>query len=220
MSIFRSFCVSLDPLFRGGNKVFHDEDVMINAFYTLCSVEGSKKGENALNDDELMQLIKKDDHTAFRILYARWARRIMSFAYRALSDKREAEDIVQETFMSLFSSRNRYEERGKFASFLFRIAGNAVRDRFRSRRGIPFEEPESFITEPYHQDDPHIRIDLEEALKTLSFEHREVLLLAVMGGLTYREISEITGISESAVAQRICRTRRKLQEIMSLPSEV
>jgi RNA polymerase sigma-70 factor (ECF subfamily) len=205
------------PTFLDGVKSFF-QDVMIDAFYPLCSVEGSKKGENALNDDELMRLIKKDDHTAF--LYARWARRVMSFAYRALNDRREAEDVVQETFMSLFSSRERYEERGKFPSFLFRIAGNAVRDRYRSRKGIPVEDAGSFITEPCHQDDPHIRIDLEEALKKLSFEHREVLLLAVTGGLTYREISEITGISESAVAQRICRTRKKLQEIMSLPSEV
>ena len=52
-----------------------------------------------MNDDELMELIKNDDEAAFRILYARWGRRIMSYASRALQDRVEAEDVVQETFI-------------------------------------------------------------------------------------------------------------------------
>ena len=60
-----------------------------------------------------------------------------------------------------------------------------------------------------------MKIDIEKALGQLPFQQREVLLLAVMGDMTYKEIGVLTGSSESAVAQRICRARRKLYEIMA-----
>lgn len=173
-----------------------------------------------MNDEELMELIQNDDETAFRILYARWSRRIMSYASRALQDRREAEDIVQETFMALFKSRKRYQARDRFPSFLFRIAGNAVRNRFRTRRPIPVEDPGEFCEEYPYSRDIDAKLDMEEALSRLSFEQREALLLAVMGGMNYREIGVMTGTSESAVAQRICRARRRLYDIMVPPEEV
>ncbi len=168
-----------------------------------------------MNDDELMELIKNDDDGAFRILYARWGRRIMSYASRTLQDRAEAEDVVQETFMALYKFRKRYKEKGRLSSFLFRIAGNAVRSRFRSRNPIPVEDLEDFQHDPVYENTADVKIDIEKALGQLPFQQREVLLLAVMGGMTYKEIGVLTGSSESAVAQRICRARRKLYEIMA-----
>lgn len=173
-----------------------------------------------MNDDELMELIQNDDETAFKILYARWSRRIMSYASRALQDGREAEDVVQETFLALFKSRKRYEARGRFPSFLFRIAGNAVRSRFRTRKPIPVDDPSNLYEEATYDHDVEARLDMEEALSKLPFEQRETLLLSVMGGMNYREIGALTGSSESAVAQRICRARRRLYGIMASPEEV
>lgn len=167
-----------------------------------------------MNDDELMELIKNDDEAAFRILYARWGRRIMSYASRALQDRVEAEDVVQETFMALYRFRKRYEEKDRLPSFLFRIAGNAVRSRFRSRNPIPVEDLDDFQPDPIYENTADVKIDIEKALGQLPFQQREALLLAVMGDMTYKEIGALTGSSESAVAQRICRARRKLYEIM------
>jgi len=167
-----------------------------------------------VNDDELMELIKNDDEAAFRILYARWGRRIMSYASRALQDRVEAEDVVQETFMALYRFRKRYEEKGRLPSFLFRIADNAVRSRFRSRNPIPVEDLDDFQPDPIYENTADVKIDIEKALGQLPFQQREALLLAVMGDMTYKEIGALTGSSESAVAQRICRARRKLYEIM------
>lgn len=172
-----------------------------------------------MNDDELMELIKNDDDGAFRILYARWGRRIMSYASRALQDRAEAEDVVQETFMALYKFRKRYKEKGRLSSFLFRIAGNAVRSRVRSRNPIPVEDLEDFQHDPVYENTADVKIDIEKALGQLPFQQREVLLLAVMGGMTYKEIGVLTGSSESAVAQRICRARRKLYEIMAPDGE-
>ena len=117
--------------------------------------------------------------------------------------------------MALYKFRKRYKEKGRLSSFLFRIAGNAVRSRFRSRNPIPVEDLEDFEPVPVFEYAAVVRFDIEKALGQLPFRQREVLLLAVMGDMTYKEIGVLTDSSESAVAQRICRARRKLYEIMA-----
>lgn len=176
----------------------------------------------AESDDTLMGRIGRGDEGAFAILYRRWARRVMAYAYRSLSDREEAEDVVQETFLSIFRSASRYRPCERFGAYLFRIAGNGVRSRCRRRNPVmlvDFSETAEGCPEPVDEDDPFGRFEeaetLDRALAMLSFEQRESFLLAVVAGLSYREIASLADVSEDAVAARICRARKNLKKILS-----
>lgn len=176
--------------------------------------DGELGGED---DDALMVHVGRGEGWAFEVLYRRWARRVMAYAYRSLNDRGEAEDVVQETFLALHRSSPRYKSCERFGAFLFRIAGNAVRSRYRKRIPFPVDDeaeevrgvPEEPLLERVED-----REDLGQALLRLHPEQREVLLLAVVAGLGYREIGVMTGISEDAVAARIYRARKRLREIL------
>ena len=174
------------------------------------------------NDDNLMARIGRGDGEAFGTLYRRWSRRVMSYAWRSLSDKGEAEDVVQETFLSVFRASSRYRPSERFGAFLFRIAGNAVRSRCRRKWPIPLDFPDEEEEEGRSPAEMEAdwalfeeRERLEAALATLPAPQRNALLLAVTGGLSYREIAIQEGISEDAVAARICRARKALRNVLS-----
>jgi RNA polymerase sigma-70 factor (ECF subfamily) len=172
------------------------------------------------NDDILMSRIGRGDAAAFETLYRRWSRRVMAYAYRSLSDRGEAEDVVQETFLSVFRAASRYRSRERFGAFLFRIAGNAVRSRFRKKRPLLFdiqEEEDGFCPPENAEDRTRFeeRERLDSALAALPEPQRDALLLAVTGGLSYREIALEAGVSEDAVAARVCRARKALRKILS-----
>lgn len=176
--------------------------------------------EGSETDDALMSRVGGGDREAFATLYRRWSRRVMSYAYRSLSDKGEAEDVVQETFLSVYRAASRYRPCERFGAYLFRIAGNAVRSRCRKKWPMPLDFPEEEDDSPL----PEIGEDwtlfeererIESALATLPQPQREALLLAVTGGLSYREIALQEGVSEDAVAARVCRARKALRKVLS-----
>lgn len=172
-------------------------------------------------DDALMGRVGQGDRDAFETLYRRWSRRVMSYAYRSLSDKGEAEDVVQETFLSVFRAASRYRPCERFGAYLFRIAGNAVRSRCRKKWPMPLDFPEEEDDSPSPEtgEDWNLfeeRERIESALATLPRPQREALLLAVTGGLSYREIALQEGVSEDAVAARVCRARKALRKVLSI----
>jgi RNA polymerase sigma-70 factor (ECF subfamily) len=144
----------------------------------------------------------------------------MSYAYRSLSDKGEAEDVVQETFLSVYRAASRYRPCERFGAYLFRIAGNAVRSRCRKKWPMPLDFPEEEDDSPLPENGEEWtlfeeRERIESALAALPQPQREALLLAVTGGLSYREIALQEGVSEDAVAARICRARKALRKVLS-----
>lgn len=175
-----------------------------------------------VSDDSLMKRIGRGDTEAFDALYRRWARRVMAYAYRSLSDRGEAEDVVQETFLAVFRSAPRYVPRERFGAYLFRVAGNAVRSRYRKKGPVvlmDFSEQQEDGMEALDEEAPFSRFEegetMNRALERLSPDQRECLLLAAVGGLSYREIAHEAGISEDAVAARISRARKSLKRILS-----
>jgi RNA polymerase sigma-70 factor (ECF subfamily) len=177
--------------------------------------------EGIETDDALMSRVGRGDREAFETLYRRWSRRVMSYAYRSLSDKGEAEDVVQETFLSVYRAASRYRPCERFGAYLFRIAGNAVRSRCRKKWPVPLDFPEEEDDSPLPETGEdwtlfEERERIESALATLPQPQREALLLAVTGGLSYREIALQEGVSEDAVAARVCRARKALRKVLSI----
>lgn len=154
-------------------------------------------------------------HTWIRRLFDRHHLRIYRFALRSSGDPTLAEDIVQEVFVRALGSIESYSEQGSEIAWLLRIARNLLIDRARKRGRRP-EVVE--IGDPAARGttiDPLLRVSLDQALAGLGEEDRQAFLLGQIGGLSYREIAEITGTTEAAVRSRIFRSRSRLRRALA-----
>lgn len=158
------------------------------------------------------------DPEAFRELYDRWADRVYGFCLRYLGDEAEAADAFQDTFRRLIEARDRYEEQGRFRSWLFTLARRACAERMRSRssdREKRSLDEETVTTPVAETDDPDQRAAdrdrLRRALAGLTEAQRVAVLLAKHEGFSYAEIADMTDSTEAAVKQRVYRALKKLR---------
>jgi RNA polymerase sigma-70 factor (ECF subfamily) len=138
-------------------------------------------------------------------------------AYRMIGDQHEAEDMVQETFRSVWKSRSRYEpERGDRA-WLVAILRRRVIDRWRKR---PPPKPLADDAAPeigVMGDDPfraEFTDEMQAALDLLPRELRETLLLVVVSELTHQEVADLLDIPLGTVLSRVSRARSRLREFL------
>lgn len=173
------------------------------------------------DDDALMRLASAGTKTAFATLVGRHSARLTGFCIKMTSDRRAGEDVAQETWLQVWSSRKRYEPSGKFESFLYTIARNRCRNALRSvrRRGRVQSDVE-LDTEAYSADDPsHLdaildnerRERVHQAMAKLAPKFREALLLRYSQDLDYAQIATIVGRSESTVRSRVHHGIKKLR---------
>ncbi len=181
------------------------------------------------DDDALMVAVAGGNATAFRLVVERWSPRIEAFAARALGRRTDAEDIVQETFVRVYRSAARYTPSGRFGAWVFRIAGNLVRQELRRRRvrgwltGNPAVSDESVLASlpaPQHfdADGPlraaETRATLARALARLPDRQRLAVLLRHFEGLPLRDVAAALDVSEHAAESLVARGMRGLREIL------
>jgi RNA polymerase sigma-70 factor (ECF subfamily) len=180
-----------------------------------------------MQEDVLMMRIAEGDEDSFAELYELWRKRIMAYAFRSLRDLHEAQDVVQETFIQVYRAAPAYRAEGKFGAFVFRIAGNIVRGRFRSGKRVDSltemiddessPHPESLSYSP--EESVLYSIDIERMLALLPPRQKEALIL-VAGGVTYGEGAEMLQITTDAFAQLVLRGRRTLRTKMKRMGEI
>jgi RNA polymerase sigma-70 factor (ECF subfamily) len=179
-----------------------------------------------MQEDVLMMRIAEGDEDSFAELYGLWCKRVMAYAFRSLRDLHEAQDVVQETFIQVYRAAPSYRAEGKFGAFVFRIAGNIVRGRFRRGKQVDsltaiiedetLPHPESLSYSP--EESVLYSIDIERMLSLLPPRQKEALIL-VADGVTYGEGAEMLQISVDAFAQLVLRGRRALKMKMARMGE-
>lgn len=134
---------------------------------------------------------------------------LFGFAFNALGDRSEAEDCVQEAFIRAWRHRTRYRsDQGSMKTWLFAITRNlilnALRDRSRRPRPAEAEALEDAST-PVAPEESQIlaRLVLLEALSGLTREHREVITAVQLEGLSYHELSRLTGVPTATLRTRM-----------------
>ncbi len=172
------------------------------------------------SDDALVQATALGDTDAYRVLVERWSPRVLAFLTRALGRRADAEDLAQETFLRLHRAAPRYVAEGRFAAWLFRIAGNLARGELRRRKlrswlsgaSAP-EDTERLdsLPAPRHFDadgplrDAETRAALAEGLARLPDRQRLAVLLRYYEGLRVRDVAEALGTSEDAAESLLAR---------------
>lgn len=167
-----------------------------------------------------MLAYREGDAGAFDTLYARHKGPLYRFVSRSLRDRGVAEELYQEVWMRVIEARSRYTVQAKFATWLYTIAHNRLRDHWR-KRGLQLVEltehdaPAPAATEPEARAEGRQRLQrFAAALAALPEAQREAFLLHEEAGMSLAEIAAATGVAEEAAKSRVRYALAKLREAM------
>ena len=176
--------------------------------------------------DELVRRLQKGDDTAFEEFVSEYEKKIYTLALRQMGNSQDAEDITQEVFLRVYRNIGTFRAESRLSTWVYQITMNACIDatRRRSRRvevtpmytdedgeeQVPVELPdESYAPERVYEQTA-LRDQIREGLAHLSEEHRRILILRDINGLSYTEIGEVLGLSEGTVKSRLFRARDRM----------
>jgi RNA polymerase sigma-70 factor (ECF subfamily) len=183
-----------------------------------------------LNETKLIELARNGDKAALSQLVNTYSERIYNLALRILRKKEDAEDILQETFLTVIEKLHTFDGRSSFFTWIYRIATNASLMKLRKKKVIfkeIAEDPEytesveSRVFVDWSQDpsinvlDEEIKQKLDEAINKLSDIYRSVFVLRDIEGLSIKETSAILDITEENVKIRLRRARQFLRDYLS-----
>lgn len=170
-------------------------------------------------EDRLLLLMKAGDQEAFRRLYELTARSIYSYALSILKHPQDAEEVMQDTYLTAWRRAGQYETEGKPMAWLLTIARNLCYMRLRRQKEHPQISYEELEEEEPGQLCPDIELAPEkqvllEALALLPEDERKIVLLHDAGDMKHREIAEYLDCPLSTVLSRYRRALKKLQTLV------
>ena len=165
-------------------------------------------------ETRLMRLVGQGDAKVYRTLTDEHLRSIVSYAYRLLADRNEAEDIAQETFLRLWTSAAKWKPEARLTTWLHRVAHNLCIDLLRKRRergshpveSCPADDRPSGLVERRR-----IARTVEEAVGELPERQRAAIMLVHFQGLTNLEAAEVLEVSVDALESLLARARGTLR---------
>jgi len=156
------------------------------------------------------------DENSLSILINRHQSKIYGFIYSKLSDRDIADDIFQDTFIKVIKTlkSNSYNEEGKFLPWVMRISHNLIIDYYRKNKKMPmFRETEDFSIFSIMSDNvpniesqlitSQVESDLRKLIEELPEDQKEVLVMRMYQDLSFKEISELTGVSINTALGRM-----------------
>jgi RNA polymerase sigma-70 factor (ECF subfamily) len=167
------------------------------------------------------------DENSLAILISRYQSKIYGFIYSKIADRDVSDDIFQDTFIKVIKTlkSNSYNEEGKFLPWVMRIAHNLIVDHFRKNKKMPmFRETEEFSIFSIMSDNApnvesqiitsQVESDLKKLIDELPHDQREVLVMRMYQDLSFKEISEITGVSINTALGRMRYALMNLRKII------
>ncbi|MFP2902854.1 RNA polymerase sigma factor [Corallococcus sp. 4LFB] len=175
------------------------------------------------SDEQLMLAFQAGDARAFEALVRKHRAPVFNFILRFVGQRARAEDVLQETWLKVVRSAREYEPKARFTTWLYTIARNLCVDSTRKEsyrqatsleapaagadgdEGRPLGEglPDAGASPERGAHNARLRPLLERALSGLPEEQREVFVLREYSGIPFKEIAEVTGVSENTVKSRM-----------------
>jgi RNA polymerase sigma-70 factor (ECF subfamily) len=187
-------------------------------------------GRDPVDDRELVESARKGDRDAFRTLFERYHRRAYALAFGVLRNQDDALDIVQDAFIKAHKYLDKFEGNSSFYTWLYRIVMNLAIDHLRKHRRVkPVELDDQHLEEAAAGDDTllpkmlggnpgralldkEIRARIDEALGELSENHRSVLVMRELEGMSYEEMAQAMGCSKGTIMSRLFHARKNMQK--------
>lgn len=175
------------------------------------------QGVRVIDASELVAGLRRGDEDAVRYLVDTYYDPILRYLFRVLQDRQWAEDACQEAFVRALQRIGQLQDARGLKAWLYRIASNTARDHLRRRPDwVPVAEPAALAEEAdaHGGDAVRDRVYVAALLKTLSPEHREVLVLRFYEDMSLPAIAEILGIPVGTVKSRLHHALRQLRRLV------
>jgi RNA polymerase sigma-70 factor (ECF subfamily) len=191
-----------------------------------AAAPGTGRQHSEADDLLLIERVKGGDHDAFEVLFQRHFSTVSRQAIRLASNREEAEEVVQEVFLTVYEKAHTFRGASAFSTWLYRVTANAALTRLRRRKRGEEQSLDDFL--PSFREDGHHLVrpvvdwsnELEEhvaseerhrliqqALDQLAPMDKAVVVSSDLEGLSDREIAAALGLSVSAVKARLHRSR-------------
>jgi len=179
--------------------------------------EGSHTGALMNSSEDLITRARAGEHEAFRLIFERYAKPVLSFIYDMVGERDLAEELTQETFVRAYNHLDRIRDDTKLSTWLFGIGKNVAREALRSKRRI-HEGVINCESEDSNQISPseelfgkELNTAIYDALNLLDDDRRLVFVLKVFQQCRYEEIAQITGFSLAKIKTDLHRARVELR---------
>lgn len=174
------------------------------------------------SDETLATLTLNGDIDAFEVLLARYQKMVFKVGYRMMGQREEAEDVVQEVFLTIYSKMNQFNPQKKFSSWLYRITLNTCISRLRSKKNTvlsPFDESTFDPSDGWQYrvnpltvlEQKELRHNIWDTLIQLPENYQVMLILRYQMDLSNQEIADTLGIKKDNVEVRMHRARKALR---------
>lgn len=178
-------------------------------------------------DVRLAKLARKGDQRAFAEIVGLYKDKIFHLAYRMLNNRHEAEDIVQETFLRVYKSLDRYDENQKFSTWIYRIGTNLCIDRLRKRKPSysldadmnDQEGMDGYSMIPSDDRTPESEMLISEtqriihqAIESLPAKYKTIMILRYIQDMSLQEISDVLDLPVTTIKTRVHRGREYLRK--------
>lgn len=183
--------------------------------------------KSAQHEEEylLIEKILEGKQDLYKILVERYSSMVFHVVRRFEKDSDEVEELAQEIFVKAYEKLRQFNENSKFSTWLYTIAMNHCRDYAKNvrRKNHRISEMDSgFLDSNYsEQQTPHLKMEIKEwgqllkqSLLQLSDDYSEPFLMKYRDGMSYKTMSEETGVSESALKVRVHRARKELKILL------
>ena len=183
-------------------------------FFSALAVENEIRSSRKVPhiSDELILKIAQGDQDAFHKLYEETSSLVFGYALSILKDKHNAEDVMQDTYIKVYSNAASYTPKEKPMAWILTITRNLSLMKFRQKQHDNIDDDQ------YHSvlDMPHIHSEnkllVDHLLNKLSEEEREIVMLHAMSELKHREIAHLMSLPLSTVLSKYNRAIAKLRE--------
>ncbi len=176
----------------------------------------------AQEDAQIIRDILGGQKDSFSLLLLKYREKIRNLVYFVTNDKSCVDDLTQDIFLKVYESLRYFQFKSSFYTWLYRITVNRCRDEIRKKRlkkMFPFDTHIDLQNDKSMTPDVYQKIDNEmlvnEALGKLKYDHKEILVLKELNGLSYQEISEILNCEIGTVKSRLSRARLEFARLVT-----
>lgn len=191
-----------------------------------------------VQERRLVRRLRRGDQRAFESIVRTYQQRVFNMVFRFLGSREEAEDVAQDVFVTVYQNAENFRGDSKFSTWLYRVTVNHCKNRLKylKRRGRHMGRPLDEIAEhqmaqgsgesqpAYHAAIPRpddlaqgrqLEALIQREMAKMDEDHRLLLVLRDIQGLSYQEMAEVTGLNVGTIKSRLHRARLALKEALA-----
>lgn len=178
-------------------------------------------GNTSVSDLALIKEIADENKYAFKVLYNKYVKQIHSYIYKLTNDSKLSEEVTNDVFFEVWNSAEKFQGKSKVLTWIFGIAHNKTINELRKKKEISVDPEElmNVVSKDMETEELMMKKDREKQIKSaldqLSPEHRTVVELTFLQGLSYKEIAVIMDCPVNTVKTRMHYAKEKLKETLT-----